>query len=163
MNFINIWNRIQASTGIKNLNELSEIVGTSQPTVSRTKKEGQFPVDWAYKIGRKYNLLTEWIMTGTGPMRIGEEVSGEGTTDINTISLTEHRKQKRRHADDLPITINEQLIPINEWLEQLPIIDRLEFLHEFRGRFAAFEIFWQKKIRREEDGKNIAVGDDTTS
>lgn len=158
MNFTEIWKRIQPVTGIKTLNELAEQIGTSQPTVSRTKKEGHFPVDWAYKIGRKYNLLTEWIMEGTGPMRIGEQRQEEVGANTNTFTLTDRRKQKRRHTDNWPIS--EQLIPINEWLAQLPMIDRLDFLNDFRGRFEDFDRFWQKKVRREE-GKDIVEGKDT--
>jgi hypothetical protein len=59
--------------------ELAKVVGSSQPTVSQKKKEGKFPVEWAYTIGRKYNLLTEWIMEGTGPKRIGEEIETKGS------------------------------------------------------------------------------------
>ena len=48
------------------------LVGTTQQFVSRKKSKNEFPVEWAYKVGRKYNLLTEWILTGEGPKRVRE-------------------------------------------------------------------------------------------
>ena len=65
--------RIKAEVGIKTLSGLAEIVGSSQQYVSKKSKESEFPVQWAYLVGKKYGLLTEWIMTGEGPRRIEEK------------------------------------------------------------------------------------------
>ena len=65
--------RIKAEVGIKTLSGLAEIVGSSQQYVSKKSKESEFPVPWAYLVGKKYGLLTEWIMTGEGPKRIQEK------------------------------------------------------------------------------------------
>ena len=65
--------RIKAEVGIKTLSGLAEIVGSSQQYVSKKSKESEFPVRWAYLVGKKYGLLTEWIMTGEGPKRIEEK------------------------------------------------------------------------------------------
>ena len=65
--------RIKAEVGIKTLSGLAEIVGSSQQYVSKKSKESEFPVQWAYLVGKKYGLLTEWIMTGEGPKRIEEK------------------------------------------------------------------------------------------
>ena len=65
--------RIKTEVGIKTLSGLAEIVGSSQQYVSKKSKESEFPVQWAYLVGKKYGLLTEWIMTGEGPKRIEEK------------------------------------------------------------------------------------------
>ena len=65
--------RIKAEVGIKTLSELAKIVGSSQQYVSKKSKESEFPVQWAYLVGKNYGLLTEWIMTGEGQKRIQEK------------------------------------------------------------------------------------------
>lgn len=52
------------------MKDIAEFVGISHQYVSKKKKEDHFPVEWAFKIARKYRLLTEWIMTGEGPKRL---------------------------------------------------------------------------------------------
>lgn len=70
--FSSVWLRIQSETGINKITQLAEIIGTSQSNVSKKKKEDVFPPEWAYVVARKYNLLTEWLMTGEGPRRLSE-------------------------------------------------------------------------------------------
>lgn len=74
MSFTDSWDRIKKETNIKYLSDLAEVIETSQPNVSRQKKEKTFPPGWAYIVGKKYGLLTEWIMTGEGPKRLGEKI-----------------------------------------------------------------------------------------
>ena len=68
-NFYSISERIKTELGMRKDKDLIEALEIPQSTFSRNK-ENPFPAEWAYKIGRKYNLLTEWIMTGEGPKRI---------------------------------------------------------------------------------------------
>ena len=72
MSFLSVWERIKSETDLDKLNQLVDIVGTTQPYISRKKKEDKFPVDWAYKVAIKYGLLTEWILSGKGPRRLAE-------------------------------------------------------------------------------------------
>lgn len=74
--FNKIWTRIKKETGIKNLTELAHIVESTQQYVSRKKKLDDFPIKWAYFIGKKHNLLTEWVFTGQGPKRLTAETIG---------------------------------------------------------------------------------------
>ena len=62
--FSEVFERIRRETDIKNTVQLAKIVGFAQPTVSKKKKLKKFPVEWAYTIGQKYGILTEWIMKG---------------------------------------------------------------------------------------------------
>jgi len=71
-NFDIVWERIKGECGLKSLRELGEIIEKRQPTISAAKAKNEFPPGWAYQIGKKYGLLTEWIMTGEGPKRIQE-------------------------------------------------------------------------------------------
>lgn len=74
MNFSETWSRIQSETDIKKYAQLADLVGVSQQFVSKKKKENDFPIDWAFKIARKYKLFTDWILTGEGPKRINEPI-----------------------------------------------------------------------------------------
>ncbi len=40
--------------------------------MSNRKKNDIWPEEWAYRIGKRYNLLTEWILTGEGPKRLDD-------------------------------------------------------------------------------------------
>ena len=67
LNFSEIWNRISCETDIKNYSQLAQLIGISQQSVSSAKRKNRFPINWAYNVAKKYNLLTEWILTGKGP------------------------------------------------------------------------------------------------
>ncbi len=71
--FLRSWDRIKESTKIENLNQLAEIVDTSNSNVTKRKKEDNFPVEWAFEIGQKYGISTEWILTGNGERRFEAE------------------------------------------------------------------------------------------
>ena len=72
MSFAEAWERIKNSTPLKTLNDLAGLIQTSQPNVSRRKKEKNFPAEWAYAVGKKYGIFTEWIMTGEGPKNLSD-------------------------------------------------------------------------------------------
>lgn len=73
--FDRIFGRIKEVTDIKNMVQLAKVVSTVQSNVSKKRKEDKFSVEWAYKVGRKYGVLTEWIMTGEGPKSLDESVA----------------------------------------------------------------------------------------
>ena len=75
LSFLDVWSRVKDKTNIKNLVQLAEFTDTSQPTVSRKKKEDSFPVEWAFKIARAFDLNTDWIMTGEEPKRLGDSAT----------------------------------------------------------------------------------------
>ncbi|MDD2466659.1 MAG: hypothetical protein PHI97_21890 [Desulfobulbus sp.] len=70
--FDEIWARIKSETTLKSLQSLANIIKISQPAVSEMKGKGKFPPGWAYLVGKRFGLLTEWIMTGDGPKRLDE-------------------------------------------------------------------------------------------
>lgn len=71
--FDTVWKRISEETGIRSLRQLAVIIDKRQPTISAAKAKGEFPPGWAYVVGKKFGLLTEWIMTGSGPKRLEEQ------------------------------------------------------------------------------------------
>jgi len=72
LNFSEIWNRISCETDIKNYSQLAQLIGISQQSVSSAKRKNRFPINWAYNVAKKYNLLTEWILTGKGPKSLDD-------------------------------------------------------------------------------------------
>ena len=63
--------------GVKNISQLVKIVGKTQQVVSAKKAQGkEFPIEWAYLVAKKYNLSTDWVLTGEGDKHV------EGNTII---------------------------------------------------------------------------------
>lgn len=60
--------RINQETELKTQEEIAKVAEINRSAISQRIRRGQeFNGDWAYKIGKKYNLTTEWIMTGKEP------------------------------------------------------------------------------------------------
>lgn len=57
---------------MKTLADLGQVIDKKQQTISYSKSKNEFSPAWAYIVGKKYGLLTEWIMTGEGPKRLSE-------------------------------------------------------------------------------------------
>jgi len=55
------------------MSQLAEIVGVTTSSVTKKKQQNIFPVEWAFLIGRKYDVLTEWILLGIEPKRLTAE------------------------------------------------------------------------------------------
>lgn len=94
--FSEVWERIISATPIKNLTQLAEIIGTSQPNASKIKKKGEFPAEWAFRIAREYGISTEWLMTGEGP----RSLEGGSKDDIFRGSLAEWIREKSKDDPD---------------------------------------------------------------
>lgn len=64
------WKRVKELTGWEKSKELADFLGISGSSVSGTKGRGNFPLEWAYKIAKAFKGSVEWILEGTGPMRL---------------------------------------------------------------------------------------------
>lgn len=73
--FDKIFERIKEVTDIKNMVQLAKVVSTVPSNVSKKRKEDKFSVEWAYKVGKKYGVLTEWIVTGEGPKSLDQSIA----------------------------------------------------------------------------------------
>ena len=120
-NFSDTWERIKKECQINSYNQLSKIIGTSQPNISRRKKENSFPADWAFIIAQKYGLSTDWIMTGQGPKRLNEQIRYK--PEERTIQLLdEWLKEISKNEPDKKIwfryQIEETFPKFKEWLKR---------------------------------------------
>ena len=68
--FSEVWERVKGETEISTFTQLAELVETTHQYVSRKKAKDEFPVAWAFAIAQKYELSTDWIMTGESPKRL---------------------------------------------------------------------------------------------
>ncbi|WP_417914932.1 helix-turn-helix domain-containing protein [Candidatus Electronema sp. JM] len=129
MIFEEILSRVKRETGIKNISELANFLGTTQPYVSKKKSQDDFSVKWAYQIAIEYGLSTEWIMTGKGPKKLGA-----------TISLS-----------------NEYLLLLEEWLNELKLNDpRKEYWFQCTIE-EAFPVFkeWMRRKKSADQYRRI--------
>ncbi|MBU0730199.1 MAG: helix-turn-helix domain containing protein [Proteobacteria bacterium] len=120
MNFTNIWNRIKKETDIRNMQDLASLVGSSQPTVSTKKKENIFPVEWAYKVGKKYNLLTEWIIEGKGPVRPNQMRSEREYEIISDLEkwIQEYAQREPGAIAWFEVEFKRKFPEFDEWLKK---------------------------------------------
>jgi hypothetical protein len=107
-NFAAAWGRIKDTTNISNFNELSEVVGKTQPSISARKKAGDFPIEWAYLVAKKYNLSTEWILSGEE----GEGSAVQGNITGGYTSSLVDGKQESEVAE--PAEKYEKILPSGE-------------------------------------------------
>jgi len=123
-NFLEIWERVKKETNLSTFTQLAELVETTHQYVSRKKAKNDFLVMWAFVIAQKFNLSTDWIMTGKGPKR-------------------------HKEGDE----INPLLAEVNEWLNEEGKHKDKEFEILFRNQmiraFFDYEKWVDKKTKQE--------------
>ena len=100
---------------------LARTAGTTQQNVSKKKKEKKFPVEWAYKVAQQYGLLTEWIMTGEGPKRLGEATPPRDQQEKNTGIIEEwvqDVREKEGHDGRIVMELSLQVPEFREWYKE---------------------------------------------
>jgi hypothetical protein len=116
-NFEYIWERIRKECRIKNMAQLAEILRTSQGNVSKKKKTKKFPPEWGFEIAQKYNLSTDWIMTGKGPKKLEGEVH-ESYLVMLEQWLKEYTAPDPRKKALFELTIEREFPEFKEWLRK---------------------------------------------
>ncbi len=119
--FDEIWERIKSETQIKNMINLARTAETTQQNVSKKKKEKKFPIEWAYRVAQQYGLLTEWIMTGEGPKRLGESVTvpdQEGSQKGIIEEWVQDVKAKEGHDGRIVMELSLQVPEFREWYKE---------------------------------------------
>ena len=129
-NFASAWERIKKETTINNFNELGEIIGKTQPSISARKKAGDFPIEWAYLVAREYHLSTEWILAGEGSKY--SAVSDEKDTYHSSA------EEKQNHEVAEPAEKYEEILPSEE--------ERERFLNLLRAWLSVLEETDPKRI-----------------
>ncbi len=110
--FLTICERLKKQLSIKKDKQLIDIIGTSQPTFSRRKKENKFAYEWAFDVGKEFNLLTEWILTGEGPKQLGDEKSNNYFSDLETWAK---ETGKSENIDWMKNQIDQTFPMFKEW------------------------------------------------
>ena len=117
-NFDTVWERIRDKTDIKSLRQLAVIIGKKQPTISAAKAKGEFPAGWAYLVGNKFGLLTEWIMTGKGPVTAEEQIKGSRKYEIlNEVEdwLDEQVRRNPKRKEWFELQLLDSFQTFKEW------------------------------------------------
>ena len=60
--------RIKDATGATTQEQLAEILGIRQSSISDAKRRGSIPADWLLKLFRQFGLNPEWVLEGKGAM-----------------------------------------------------------------------------------------------
>lgn len=131
--FSNTWERISSETDLKNFTQLAKFLGSTQPNVSRKKKEDKFPAEWILKICINYRLMPEWLISGTGPKRI---------TDI-----------EKKAELEFPI-----LEELNDWLKEVTFNDPARkdwFRVQVEDFFPKFKNWLKRKEKKDSESKNF--------
>ena len=120
MSFEQVWNRLQEEIKVKNQQELAGVINLSQAVVSKYKTKNIFPIEWAYIIAKKYGLLTEWIMTGEGPKRLGDAVNSnqEKTRKGIIEEWVQDVRKKEGHDGRIVMELSLQVPEFREWYRE---------------------------------------------
>lgn len=131
--FETVWARVKKNTDISTQVELAETVGVKQGAVSARKTQDIWPEEWAYRIAKKYNFLTEWILTGKGQKRL--EIEGNEPLILKNRILQQADEWLTEVLDDEP------------WRE-------VWFRGSFEDAFPAYKTWLTKKAEQEQDNQN---------
>ena len=151
-NFAAAWDRIKKETSVSNFNELGEVIGKTQPSISARKKAGDFPIEWAYLVAKEYNLSTEWILTGEGS-------KSASIPDENGDYHIVVAEERQRHELAEPTEKYEEILPsekererflslLRTWLLELEEVDPKRiywFECAFEDNFPEFKE-WKKTL-----------------
>lgn len=60
------FDRLYQITKTRTQNELAEVIGVRQSSISDAKKRGSIPADWLLTLFRTHKANPDWILTGMG-------------------------------------------------------------------------------------------------
>ncbi len=108
-----IFERIKNVTNLKSKKEILEEGGVTNynSAINIIGRTG-FKTDWAFKIGQKYNICPNWIMTGE--YRQGKCTEEEFAVDLNKW-ISKKEKKDRRSRIYIEMKIEEALPEFKEW------------------------------------------------
>lgn len=120
-NYKEIMRRIEPITGIKNASQLSKIIEVPQPTVNRRKNKNKFEIEWAYILGKQFDLQIEWILTGQGPQKLNEEKT-RGKPKNNFLHLVDEwlqelTKTEPHRADWFQLQFEDSFPGFKKWVQ----------------------------------------------
>ncbi len=116
MNFKEAFERIRQETDLDTLTKLANLIEKSQQYVSKKKREGKFPAEWAFQIAQKYDLSTDWILTGKNSKKSDREVHDSYLVMLEQW-LEEYTAPDPRKRARFELKIEETFPEYREWLE----------------------------------------------
>lgn len=81
--FTSCLERIKSKTPISNQSQLAKILKVTTSNVTKRKHDNIFPEKWAFIVAQKYNLSTDWILTGKWPKAAGEKNKEDHFQDVS--------------------------------------------------------------------------------
>jgi len=93
--FLECWARTKEITGFKRQIDLPRFLGIEGQTVGNAKRDDRFPLKWAHKISKKYNVSVEWIMSGEEATNMVRESSEEYRDGLSEEDVLEMQELKR--------------------------------------------------------------------
>ena len=84
-----ILSRMLAATSATTDAALAQAAGVSPQSVSDARRKGKVPLAWAVTIAEKYQVLLDWLVFGTGPMKARETASAPVQDEDATKELQE--------------------------------------------------------------------------
>ena len=114
--FQEIVKRIQKVTGKEKQKDICDEIGTTPKSFRARERKKEFDANWAFRIGQKYNLSTDWIMTGKGPKSY-QEATKEETAMIFGKWMEEQRAKDPRLIPGIEIKLEEAFPEYKEWLD----------------------------------------------
>ena len=132
MDFESVWRRIQKEAGIKNITQLSEVIGKTHQTISAKKgQQKEFPIEWAYIVGKKYGLSLDWLLTGEEPVKAGmEKVPKNRYVLLLDEWLCEIANEDPRKEYWFQCAIEKTFPEFKEWAQRKSIVGLNRRLHE---------------------------------
>lgn len=64
--------RLFTALGVHSDSELARALGITPPSVASAKQKRQMPIGWIEKVSNISNFSMDWLYSGKGPMRLGE-------------------------------------------------------------------------------------------
>jgi len=118
--FEEIWARIKRETPLRKLTELAEITGITQSGLSKAKRRNEFSGSWAYIVGKKYGLFTEWIMTGKGPKKLEELSKSRKFELLDEFEewLSEEFRRDPKRKDWFELQLLDSFSAFREWKQK---------------------------------------------
>ncbi len=108
--------RIKEVTGKKTQKDVCEEIGIAPRNYRAREEKGEFDANWAYRVGVKYKISIDWLLTGQGSKRHSEATTNEYAIKLGQW-LDEYSKDDPRKAGAAEIKIEETLPEFKEWLD----------------------------------------------
>jgi hypothetical protein len=109
-------NRIKEVTGKETQKDICNEIGITPRNYRVREEKGEFDANWAYRVGRKYGISTDWILTGRGKKRLSEATNNEFAIKLGKW-IDDYSKDDPRKASVAEIKIEDALPEFKEWLD----------------------------------------------